>query len=408
VRAAGLLVLPAIARGFAVFGYVPEYRLSSVDWEGAVAMTTHLVLWSLVPTSGGGLLQNEKLLGLLTTDSPLVKAIQHNEGRSPRILISLGGGAGRSEQFAEAVSIAKNRKKLAAQIGSLLQTYPLLSGVELDWEVPSSQAHWRNLGRLAREVRAAMPAEAGLGTSKGRPVLAMAYHPSTDSVANFSSLRGKADEGSFVEMFDFCHALAYTSFDRDRQHSTYNMDFQAVTEWESHGLPAQRLTLGMPLFGIKRRGAGESIGYNDIMAEEPSLKSSPSSDRSEDGVYFVGAHSAASKVRFARGRGLGGVVLWELGQDVAASGPDKEASILRAAWSASLDEASLIELAWALAERTGVNEELLFKIGTSILGGYFMLMVMFTSPVRDYGCDWPPRNQQADSDSASSSTATRT
>ncbi|CAK0867690.1 unnamed protein product [Prorocentrum cordatum] len=186
----------------------------------------------------------------------------------------------------------------------------------------------------------------------------------------------RALEGSFVEMFDFCHALAYTSFDRDRQHSTYSMDLQAVAEWESHGLAAERLTLGMPLFGILRRGGAESVGYSDILAAEPSLKSSPSSDRSED---------------------------------VAASGPDREASILRSVWAASLGEASLMELAWTFSERTGLNEDLFFKVGTCILGGYFMLKVMFASPVKDYGCDWPPPpKQQADSGSAPSSASART
>eukprot|EP00971_Amphidinium_carterae_P121566 2407487-Amphidinium_carterae.1 len=36
-----------------VVGYLPEYRFSSVDWDGLVRSVSHLVLFSLEPSALG-------------------------------------------------------------------------------------------------------------------------------------------------------------------------------------------------------------------------------------------------------------------------------------------------------------------------------------------------------------------
>ncbi|CAJ1391879.1 unnamed protein product [Effrenium voratum] len=94
------------ASGFAVVGYVPDYRWPGLDWHKAVDLTTHLVLFSLEPTLEG--LQNTDGLRSLLKSGP--KAMEAAKS-PPKLLVSVGG-AGRSKDFAAVAASKKHRKRV--------------------------------------------------------------------------------------------------------------------------------------------------------------------------------------------------------------------------------------------------------------------------------------------------------
>merc|ERR1712137_1035304 len=131
-------------------------------------------------------------------------------------------------------------------MGGMFKDLPFLSGVDLDWEAPTTVQQWRDLGKLTKEIRAALE-EAG----HQNVIMTMAFRPGTGAVAAFSSLQSKKETGkAFIDLFDFIHAMAYTHFDNDRKHSTMQLDNAAREEWVAGSLPMHRLTLGIPFFGV--------------------------------------------------------------------------------------------------------------------------------------------------------------
>mmetsp|Transcript_101868 Transcript_101868/g.202265 ORF Transcript_101868/g.202265 Transcript_101868/m.202265 type:complete len:416 (-) Transcript_101868:68-1315(-) len=306
--------LTPLASAFAVVGYVPEYRFQEFDWDGALRALTHLVLFSMEPTADGGLNGLDLVRNVLKPGSGLSAAIAKVEDSGdipPRVLVTIGG-AGRSAHFSKVAANKKNRKRVVKMLVDLVKDFPIVSGVDMDWEAPSNLQEWREFGKLAQDIRAGLEAE--MHDKGGTPLVTMGFHPLSGSVTTFSSVRGKKSEKAFVDIFDMCHAMAYSHFDGERRHSTDRIDAAAVDEWTRHGLPLRKLTLGIPFFGVDRK-TGTTMSYNDIMVKYPWLKDDPDVDEAQDGVYFIGASNAARKVEFAARRGLGGVMLWELGQD---------------------------------------------------------------------------------------------
>jgi hypothetical protein len=362
------LLTPAFSRGVAGVGYVPEYRFDTVDWKVAVSSTTHLILFSLEPDATGALLGLDRMEYVLKKSSNLRRAMRGLGEAGPKLLISVGGGAGRSKHFAQVAKKPKARKNFVGRLTKLLEDQPLLSGVDLNWEAPTSVQQWRDLGRLAQEFRLAATESKRNGTLQGDALLSMAYHPNLGAVANFSGLRGKASDKGFAELFDLCHAMAYTTFDDQRRHTSQQTDQAAIDEWASAGLPMNRLTLGIPFFGVLRK-TGETVPFQDLAAKEPWLTSNPQVDEAS-GVYFVNTKSISKKVRFAARPGWAGVMRWELGQD------SKDGHLLRSVWSVS-QTAAQAQGSWGdyfqdLLERAKEIEDWLITVFSGGLGVWFM------------------------------------
>ena len=84
-------------------------------------------------------------------------------------------------------------------------------------------------------------------------------------------------------------------------------------------IPAEKIIFGLPFYGrnLKTRDA---MTYREIHE-----KFSPESDQDEvHGVYFNGPEMIRRKTEYAVRSRLGGVMIWELGQDAAG-----DASLLK-------------------------------------------------------------------------------
>jgi len=317
--AIGLALLgasPSAVADFQVVGYVPDYRFSSIDWDGAVQRTTHLVLFSLEPTADGKLEGLGRLSILSYPTSNLMQALQRASTAAPNVLVAIGG-AGRSTHFPALAAAPKARKRLAGQVVKLMKKFPVVAGIDFDWEVPADSEQWRDFGKLAKEVRAAVSREIEVGSGR-RALLTMTYHPLTQAVPAFAAMKSKASGTPFVDLFDLCHVMAYFQLDAQKRHSTQLLAKTAIQEWLDAGLPPGRLTLGLPFFGVDR-DTTEPSAWSDIAKAQPSLKTRTSADETEGGVYFNNAETLAKKIRYAHRQGLAGVMIWELGHDTASS-----------------------------------------------------------------------------------------
>ena len=113
---------------------------------------------------------------------------------------------------------------------------------------------------------------------------------------------------------DLLHAMSYDQ--SGPQHSPFSLAEKAVALAKQH-LPPNKCTLGVPFYG--RDGArGDWTTYEDLQKDHWDVLEDPTVDAvRHDGaaVGFNGAATIERKTTLALEQGLGGVMMWEVGQD---------------------------------------------------------------------------------------------
>ena len=273
---------------FRVVGYLPDYRIDAID-PAVASKLTDLVVFSIETTERGELNR-----GRWNADT--IRKVQGmKEKFGVRLLISVGGW-GRSEGFPALAASPEARKAFAAELVRFCKENHF-DGVDLDWEHPKGSRQEADFGTLLSTLKTALAPE--------KLSLSIA-------AAGWQRLTPEA-----VKTVDFVHLMAY---DDSGRHSTYDFAVKDVERLKRQGVPAVKIMLGLPFYGRGVANRREST-YGQIFAEHH-----PAPDVDEvGGVYFNGPAMIERKTRFSRQNHLGGVMIWEIGQDVPG-----EASLLEA------------------------------------------------------------------------------
>ena len=263
---------------FRVVGYLPDYRAAAFDL-GAARGLTDLVLFSAEPTAEGGL------------DLARLKAVPWAELRAfktrqrVRLILCVGGWE-RSAHFPAVAASAPRRAAFVAAAVKLCLA-ERLDGVDLDWEHPATDAEQAGHGALLAELRAAF----------GPHGLALSV-----TVAAWQRLVPAA-----IVAVDSVNLMAY---DHPGRHSTFDGAKSDVDALLAAGVPAGKVVLGVPFYGRALDKSRRAVAYRDLAAG----KLPPGADEA-GGVAFNGPDTVRRKAEFALRSKLGGVMVWELGQD---------------------------------------------------------------------------------------------
>jgi len=283
--------------------------------------------------------------------------------RDPGLKIVLSvGGWDESTYFSDAASSAARRTAFAQSCLELLLEHGL-DGVDLDWEYPVSggapgiihrTGDRENFTRLLQTLRQTLDRQSRRDGK--RYVLSIAG-------AVESGYLNHIEPQAVAEAVDHIFLMAYDIHGPWDARTGFNAPLHApaasqsrssvdggVSAWLDRGVPAEKLVLGMPLYGYIYQGVS---GTNDGLDSRFSGASSVPWDRvkseylagsayrrlRDDGAevpYLYGNRvflsyedeaSAAAKAALARERGLGGIGFWELSQD---SGGE----LVQSAWTA--------------------------------------------------------------------------
>jgi chitinase len=264
---------------FRVAGYLPEYRAADFNPLAARGLTD-LIVFSAQPTAAGDL----DLSRLKRTPWTELRTFKTRE--RVRLILCVGGW-GRSAHFA-AVAGSPEARKQFAQAATRVCLDERLDGIDLDWEHPRNAAEEAGYGSLLAELRQAF-APHGL-------VLSV-------TVAGWQKLPREAISAvNWVQVMAYDHAGRHSTFDAARG------DVKAMLD---AGVPAEKLVLGLPFYGRHLTDRRRVLTYREIVARHR-----PGPDVDElDGVHYNGPVTIRRKTEFARDAGLGGVMVWELGQD---------------------------------------------------------------------------------------------
>jgi len=284
---------------------------------------------------------------------PLV-ADAHQAG--VQVLISLGGW-GWDKQFAAIVSKAAAEDRYVNSVMAIVDQYDY-DGIDLDWEYPDTKEEVVGFDRLSRRFRKELDS---LGQKKGRHLfqtMAASASPST-----LKWLPNKL----LLETMDWIHVMTYDYtgnwtayaghhsplFASSKQPGARHSTALSMKYLVERGMPANRLTVGLPLYGkgfavaepyaaTKKAAQGQSArggnyssiaklitekGWTRQWDDETKNPWAIAPDRSAV-IGYDDADSLSFRTAWAMQQGFRGVFFWQISGDLLPDGtnPLQEAS----------------------------------------------------------------------------------
>ena len=329
-------------------GYYPGYRQSAMP-ASVVDFTalTHVIHFSIAPNSDGTL--NTTLNNITVARSNDLVSRAHAAGRKVLICVAGSGSGG----FLGA-TINAHRATFITNLVNFMSTYAY-DGIDIDWE-PLNSSDVTQYTNFVNDLRLALN-----GFSPHRLLtVATAQQPSW-----FASLQGQFDQinlmtydlaGTWPGWVTWFNAPIYDGGYRFPSTgglvpSTDGM----VNSFVAGGVAASKLGIGIAFYGNVWSGAtgtstggaalprqswtiaptNSSISYASIMstyyqsnlyhwdpaAQAAYLSIDNTGSANDNFISYDDEHTCQAKVSYARNRGLGGVMIWELGEGYRSSQP---------------------------------------------------------------------------------------
>ncbi len=316
-----------------VVAYFPIWARNSGYTENDVDFTvvTDVAHFSVTPRPDGSI----QIPDWGPFPDPALVAKTHAAGA--RIVLVAGGDdeAARAGFSGLAASAATRQ----AFVGNMLRLVEAngYDGVDLDWEFPDSAADRDNLTALIHNLRAALGPNRSLSISagptdyRGRWLDIAAIMPDLTWFSSMTYDMGGAGWSTYADDNAALHP------GRPGEDNVAD----SVAYYLGRGVPAAKLMIGLPFFGqrydqatgvyapLSAPSSGSTPDYKEIATlvnrgwtegRNPTTQT-PYLER-EDGpgvITFDDAPSIAAKCRYVVSSGIGGVIVWRLGQDVVGN-----------------------------------------------------------------------------------------
>ena len=268
---------PSQKETFKVIGYQPSWAkgVDSIMYD----KLTHINYSFILPNSDGTFRDMPK-------PAMLTKLVELAHARNVKVGIAIGGWNGGDDTAFETLAASpESQKRFVSETMDLVNTYDL-DGVDMDWEYPDvgeSSARFLSLMRdLSTELRAAGKFLSAAVVSLGNT--------------------GKGIKEEIFPLIDMLNIMAYDGKD----HGHYAQAEDSIRYWNARGCPKNKLILGLPFYG-----RSPYRGYRDLVRQDASA---PSKDII-GGIRYNGIATIKKKTRLALEK-CGGVMIWELSQDV--------------------------------------------------------------------------------------------
>ena len=329
----GLALVSAAAHGQVVAGYYPEWRVSSYP-PSAIPLQnlTHVIHAFAWPNSDGSISYPAGFL------APVPDLAQRVHAAGKKLLVSLGGATD-SDGFAPMAASATARAKFVSNLTAFCLSNRY-DGIDVDWEFPASTTDRQNLTFLVQDIRThwnqvapqlMLTMTIGADDWYGRYFDVAALHPLLDWI----DVMTYCYYGSWSGMSGHNAPLYSDPLDPKQAGSAD----QSIRQYfhDLRGVPYGKMTLGIPFYGLTFTGTtqlyhsatgGNATYYKNVAALNyayawdgaswvPYLTSPLNGGTI---VPFDDPASVQLKCLYAKTKGLAGVAIWELSQDVVAIG----------------------------------------------------------------------------------------
>jgi len=286
-------------RGFKVIGYLPTWgdfdqNLSEVDFS----KLTHVNIAFGNPDSDGNLEEH-------LNDNQITALVLKAKENGVKVGISLGGAIAPSY---EELLHEDNLSDFVAWLVLYVEKHDL-DGIDIDLEgnnIPDNYEEF--VTELANQLKPKKFLSAALGVWYSDQITTGA-----------------------LEQFDWINVMSYDvtgpwAPDVAGQHSSYTKAVKDLEHFKMRAVPSSKIVLGVPFYGYNFQYSSPElmgISYREIVNQYSGAEDSDQVDQ----IYYNGVDTIIKKVGLAKERKAGGIMIWEITQDVNSS---DNRSLLRA------------------------------------------------------------------------------
>lgn len=225
-------------------------------------------------------------------------------GRDVDLSVCFGGWE--RSKFFEKMSASKSRRKnFCNQVLEMCQKYNL-DGIDLDWEYPSTPKQRKNFVKLVKDLHETLnPHNLFITIAVGH-------------------WEAKAKLTAQVEPYiSGVNLMLYDNVDPVKGHASLDLVKEGCERFINHGIPAEKIFAGVPFYGRHKVNRLKTKAYREINNPAENI----SNEGWHKGYFFNPPEILAQKAEYVKQKGLGGIMIWELGHDVD---PKNDKSLLKA------------------------------------------------------------------------------
>jgi len=271
---------PPVETTTRVVAYLPNYSGSYADWAGKIDFTkmTHLNLAFASANDQDG-------WDMGASDGEVKALVDAAHAAGVKVIASLGGGGGDQSVIAR----YRDQSHIPALVDHLDAFVARLSldGADGDIEDPNA---------LGDDYSAFIAAVVAKLRPEGKLVTAAVAQYLQDNMSD-ATLRS----------FDFVNVMVYSSYDD----GVAAMDYYTNTK----KLPATKVVLGAGFFGTDP--SGKEYTYSEIMNADGNAWSKDEAWVNGQDVHYTGMTSMKKIADYSKG--FGGIMFWELSEDVSGA-----------------------------------------------------------------------------------------
>jgi GH18 family chitinase len=282
-----------------ISGYVPSYRIASLDTSN-YACVNRVNYFSLIPDATGA-------FQLLSADSSNLVTIKSKIPANTQLFVTLGGASAGGNLTTMAKDTAKRTAYVNAVVAFCQQWN--VKGVDMDWEIFNGvQPDSALFGQLHRQLYAALHPLGYMFTT------AIGVAPTSGATSKYLMAK------NVYPSVDAINVMAYgpNAMDSYGNQATMLQAQNYLTMFVANGVPAKKLLLGVPFYLNSKTATPTAQLYSWLLTQVPNLDSTANTYQA---YGYNGIKLMQDKVKYLRHNGYGGIVAWEMGQDVIATSP---------------------------------------------------------------------------------------
>lgn len=220
--------------------------------------------------------------------------------------ISVCFGGWERSKFFEKMSASKSRRKnFCNQVLEMCKKYDL-AGIDLDWEYPSTPKQRKNFEKLVKDLHKTLSPHnlfitIAVGHWEAKAALTAKVEPYISGV----------------------NLMLYDNADPKNGHASLQLVKEGCKRFIEHGIPAEKIIAGVPFYGRHNINRLKTKAYREIINPAENI----SKEGWSNGYFFNPPEILVQKTEYVKQKGLGGIMIWELGHDID---PKEERSLLKA------------------------------------------------------------------------------
>ena len=286
---------PEVDSTIVVSGYISGGKVATLDASN-YQYVSRVNYYSLIPDATGA-------FQLSATDSTNLANLKLKLTKSQQLFVTLGGTAGIANMKIMANDTTKRKNFINAVMAACNRWS--INGIDIDWDV-AAVGDTTLLGQLSRKFSDTLHATGRLLT------VALNVTPTSGATSKYAIAKNlnPSVDGFNIKAYDFSDGAG-------NQASLLQSQYY-LTLFLNNSVPVKKINLCVPFYGYSSAANPKYMSYSDIVSAVPTLDSA---SNTYSGYGFNGLKLVQDKVKYLRHNRFGGVVAWDLGQDVSASSP---------------------------------------------------------------------------------------